>query len=232
MWCPSAPPPSHSSSLCSPCRGASPDPELRDCLASSGRRAACSRQRDVSESVGAEQAADSSGCSGDCCSAVADCVTAAPPRPPRARLQRGGGTPGPLPPETSGDLGCLARPVGPPRAPCMPWATRPGQCLPSEAWWILLEVTADEDLRARPGGTTATPGGLPAPARRAKLQATRLCAQAPGWSRPPVPCGTVTHKTHAFLEASLPYNSVGEAGPHRFWVISLLPTAGLGLSPR
>lgn len=43
-----------------------------------GRRAACSRQRDVSESVRAEQAADSSGCSGVCCSVIADCVTAAP----------------------------------------------------------------------------------------------------------------------------------------------------------
>lgn len=59
--------------------------------------------------------------------------------------QRGGGTPGPLSPGTFGDLGCPAWPAGPPRAP---W-----QCLSSEAWWILLEVTADEDPRARPGST-------------------------------------------------------------------------------
>ena len=87
----------------------------------------------------------------------------------------------------------------------------PGQCLPSEAWWILLEVTAQEGPGARLGSTMATPGGFPAPATRTQSWATHRRTQAPGWSPSPVPNGTVTHKTHPFLEASLESDSVGKA---------------------
>lgn len=89
----------------------------------------------------------------------------------------------------------------------------PGRCLPSEAWRVLLEVTADEGPGARPGSTMATPGGFPVPARRARSRAMHRCTQAPGWFLSPVPNGTVAHKTHPLLEASLESDSVGKAGP-------------------
>lgn len=51
------------------------------------------------------------------------------------------------------------------------------------------------------------------PARRARSRATHRCTQAPGWFLSPVPNGTVAHKTHPLLEASLESDSVGKAGP-------------------
>lgn len=88
----------------------------------------------------------------------------------------------------------------------------PRRCLPSEAWRVLLEVTADED-GARLGAAPWQPqGGFPLPARGPshglRIAALRLQAGSCPQSRT-----GQSHLNHPLLEASLESDSVGKAGP-------------------